>query len=314
MKIKISMRYFIAIALFTFISFRIYYRTTDDFRIGNIMHDMPHQESWEIADLSTEENSLLEHIFNQKFTYIGKGAQSYAFASEDDKYVIKFFKFKHLKPSWFVDNLPSISPLKEFREIQQYKKKRKLLSVFNGYRLAYDVHKPESGLIYVHLNKSNNLKKQVTVKDKIGFTRSINLDDVNFVVQEKVLTSRKVIFDALGDGDVALAKMYIHKLFDLYLSEYSKGIYDHDHGVLHNTGFANGKPVHLDVGKLYRDENIHKSEYSQKDLTIVATKIAQRVYDRFPEYHKDLVIDMDNYFKEVFNQSAGLYEKCCLRQ
>ena len=305
-----NIRNFAILVLMTMVIARIYYRATDDFRLSNISYDMPHEVDWEIPALSDHENKALDKIFNQKFTYLGKGAQSYAFVSEDDRYVVKFFKFKHLKPSWFIDNLPDFGPLKKFRELQQYKKRRKLLSVFNGYRLAYELHKSETGLLFAHLNKTQNLQKKIVVRDKIGFNRTINLDDVNFVVQEKVTPSKNVLNDFLLAGKIEDAKKYIHKLFDLYLLEYSKGIYDHDHGVLHNTGFIGERPIHLDVGKLYRDENIQKPEYAQKDLEVVAAKISLRLGEVFPEYLQEIDLDMQQYLKNAFDPECGYYQKC----
>lgn len=287
-------------ALLMFVGARIYYRATDDFRISNISYSMTPRPEWNIAPLTQNEQETLNQIFSQEFTYIGKGAQSYAFVSNDDQYVIKFFKFKHLKPSWFINSLPAVWPLKQFKETQQYKKNRKLLSVFNGYRLSYELHRPETGLLYIHLNNSDDLNKTVVVKDKIGMKRTIHLDEVNFVVQRKVETSRKVIFGDLARNDLNKAKAHIRSLLDLYRSEYAKGIYDHDHGVMHNTGFAGDQPIHLDVGKMYRDENIHKKEYALQDLTIVAKKIAARIQEEFPKFYEDILSDINSYFIHAY--------------
>lgn len=314
MKFTTLGKYFLTSFLVIFMGVRIYYRATDDFRLGNISYDIPFKQEWSIPELSEEENQELFTILNQKFSYIGKGAQSYAFVSEDDQYVLKFFKFKHLRPSWFIDNLPEVGFLKTYKKNEQYKKERKLLSVFNGYRLAYEVHKNESGLLYVHLNKSNHLNKYVTVLDKIGIERSIDLDNVNFVIQKKVVTSKKKIWDHLAQGNLNDAISDIYSLFDLYLGEYSKGIYDHDHGVLHNTGFIGSKPIHLDVGKLYRDENIHKNEYAKKDLSIVAEKIILRVGEVYPEYKEEITKKIEDYMKNAFEDPSGIYNKCYLKQ
>jgi hypothetical protein len=306
-------RNFFVIALLVFVTARIYYRATDDFRISNITYDIPHNADWELPPLSADDRREVAEIFDQSFTYIGKGAQSYAFVSDDNDYVIKFFKYKHLKPSWFVQNLPDIGPLKAYRERVKARKQHKLNCVFNGYHLAYEVHKKECGLIFVHLNRGNDLNKKVILVDKIGIRREVDLDTVNFVLQERVDTSRKAIFSALAGDHVDKANRYIHHLIDLYLSEYSKGIYDHDHGVLHNTGFVGERPVHLDVGKLYRDENIHKPEYAQQDLAFIVAKISNKIYMRYPNYHPQIADSMASYLKEAFDQPSQHLLECCYR-
>src|SRR5205085_10468413 len=75
---------------------RLYYRLTDDFRIANITYDLPFTPPWKVPHLTLDEYKNLEKILSQTFSYIGKGAQCYAFKSEDGKFVLKFFKFKHL--------------------------------------------------------------------------------------------------------------------------------------------------------------------------------------------------------------------------
>lgn len=119
---KTNFRIFLWIGIVAVLLFgmgRLYFRLTDDFRLGNITYDMPHHDEWDIPKLSDEERQRLDSILSQKFTYIGKGAQSYAFGSDDGKYVLKFFKFKHLTPHWFVEMFPLFPP---FRPIVQSKR------------------------------------------------------------------------------------------------------------------------------------------------------------------------------------------------
>ena len=84
---------FILLALVIFAGFRLYYRLTDDFRLSNMTYQLPFEAPWKVPALTAEEHQQLGRILDQKFTYIGKGAQCYAFASADQQYVLKFFKF-----------------------------------------------------------------------------------------------------------------------------------------------------------------------------------------------------------------------------
>ena len=52
----------------------------------------------------------------------------------------------------------------------------------------------------------------------------------------------------------------------MYISEYKKGIYDRDHGVMHNTGFVEDYPFHLDVGKFSKEESMRQVKFYKKDL------------------------------------------------
>ena len=282
---------------------RGYFRLTDDFRLTNITYDMPHHQEWDIPSLVKEERGRLESILDQKFYYIGKGAQSYAFGSQDGKYVLKFFKFKHLRPNWFVDLLPRISPFKQYKETLSIRKQRKLYGVFEGYRLAYEVHKLESGLVFIHLNKTAKLYPAARLIDKIGFERKVYLDQVPFVVQEKAKTTRSLINESLKNGDILSAQKRIEQIFDLYLSEYQKGIYDKDHGVMHNTGFVGERPIHLDVGKLTADNEMKNTENWQQDLERIAWKFAVWTKETYPLHYPVIAKSIEDNLSHLFGRS-----------
>ena len=289
-----------AALLVCFVAARVYYALTDDFRLSNITYDMPYEENWSIAAPSSVQETQLEQILNQPFFYLGKGAQSYAFASQNDRYVIKFFKFKHLRPSWFVDMLPPVSFLKTYKEKQSARKARKLFGVFNSYKLAFDVDRDESGLIFIQLNTTKNPKRQVTVIDKIGFKHRIELDSVPFIVQYKGETLRTVLARLLDQQDVETAKQRINQILNLYVGEYRKGIFDHDHGVMQNTGFVGDKPIHLDVGKLLKEEKMRDPAFAKKDLLLVAQKIKEWIKTRFPDYYSTLSEFIDAKISQLY--------------
>ncbi|BBI17663.1 hypothetical protein [Neochlamydia sp. S13] len=281
---------------------RLYFKMTDDFRLSNISYNMPYRHEWEVPSLPKEEQQQLDNILDQKFYYVGKGAQSYAFKSADDKYILKFFKFKHLKPSVFISLIPPIGPLKVYKDKQRERKHRLLNSVFDGYRLAYNIHAHESGLIYIHLNKSVNLHKIVAVKDKIGIERQVDLDQVPFILQEKANTTRAEMMTLMGAQDMSGVKKRIQQIFDLYLLEYNKGIYDRDHGVMHNTGFVQDRAIHLDVGKLTKDERMKNSAYSQPDFLQVVHKLNAWFKLNYPEYHSTINVYMEQQMQKMFEE------------
>ncbi|WP_039377643.1 hypothetical protein [Parachlamydia acanthamoebae] len=299
-------------ALFVLLCFGIargYYNLTDDFRIGNYMHEVPYHIAWENQPLSHEEQANLDKILDQKFEYLGKGAQSFAFISEDNKYILKLFKFKHLKPSWLVEWLPPVGILNEIRENERIKKLEKLESVFNGYNLAYDCHRKESGLLYVHLNRETCPGKIVHVTDKLGLPHQLNLSEIIYVVQEKAVTTRQEMTNLLSKGFVLTAIDRVNQIFDLYLQEYAKGIYDRDHGVMHNTGFVHGEtvyPIHLDIGKLSPSDNMKNLEVYRSDLMKVVAKFDLWFKENYPQYYPELVQAMENRLSTIFGEEFSL--------
>lgn len=287
------LKWALIILLVVFIVIRGYYALTDDFRLANITHPMPYEKAWEVPSPSEEGKENIHKILQQPFTYIGKGAQSYVFESQDGKYVLKFFKFKHLRPSVFLDALPPIGFLKTYKEKQAARKQRKLFGVFNAYRLAYEVDKKESGLIFIQLNVEGNPQREVTIVDKIGITHTLDLQHYPFILQEKGETLRVVMSRLLSNGDVETAKKRLNQILDMYAQEYQQGIYDHDHGVMQNTGFIGDRPIHLDVGKLTRQEEMRQPQYALQDAQIVVSKMKDWVKKHFPQYLDPISQDLD---------------------
>ncbi|MBS0605157.1 MAG: hypothetical protein JSS60_09020 [Verrucomicrobia bacterium] len=47
---------------------------------------------WGLPALTEDEQREVDRILTQKFTYLARGSQAFAFISEDGKYVLKLFK------------------------------------------------------------------------------------------------------------------------------------------------------------------------------------------------------------------------------
>jgi hypothetical protein len=294
----------LAITLMVLIGFataRLYYRLTDDFRLSNITYELPFEAPWQTPALSNDERDRLVVILDQKFTYLGKGAQCYAFGSADGQYVLKFFKFKHLKPSLIVDLIPPIPPLHSYKQQCVERKKRKLIGVFNGYDLAFRENRDSAALLYIHLTGTDNLNMKAHVIDKIGLEREIDLDPVVFLIQQKGETLRNRIKRLMEDNRLQEVNQSISNVVSMYISEYRKGLFDHDHGVMHNTGFIADRPFHLDVGKLNRDDRMKDPFFYKRDLEQVIWKID----NYFKQHHSSIHPEMTMFLSSLFEKWTG---------
>lgn len=132
------------------------------------------------------------------------------------------------------------------------------------------------------------MKKEVTIIDKLGFQHIVDLGTVPFILQEKGTTFRDVLDDLIKKGDLETAKKRIGQIIDLYISEYQKGLYDRDHGVMHNAGFVGERPIHLDVGKMSKDDRMKIMSEHQKDMDLVAAKIQDWLQKQHPKEYPEL--------------------------
>lgn len=270
-------------ALALFFCVRIYYFLTDDFRVSSITPPAALPSFLKEISFTPKEQEELALLFSQPFYYLGKGAQSYAFVSQDQTVVIKFFKFKHLKPSFFVEALPSFSIFKDYKESVKSRKMKKFARVFSGYQLAYEENKEESGLLYLHLVPTKKQLPTLRLVDKIGREYLLPLDDLVFLIQKKGISFEDRLRAALDKNEWEKAKQAIQKITDLYLNEYSKGMYDYDRGVLYNTGFVDDTPFHLDVGQLTKNAQYREASIYRYHLLEMYGEIQNWIKKNFPD-------------------------------
>lgn len=279
---------------------RLYFQFTDDFRLSNISHTLPFTKKWEIPILVPDEHKTLERLLSQTYTYAGKGSQSYVFMSDDHSTVLKFFKFKHLRPSALVTFIPSLPYLKQWKAKEIQRKNVLLNRLFNGYHLAFTEHREQSALIFLHLNIGDSQLPHVQIIDKIGIRHAIDLNTVPFIVQKVVRTTRDLLSELLAEGNLSEAKIRIRQIIDLYREEYQQGMYDADPGLKTNTGFVGQKAVRIDLGKLTKNEKMRDPKVYRQDLKKVLSKFMgwiQRIFS--PEVYQELNEDIHLYLQSM---------------
>lgn len=296
-----KLKYFILSLFLLFCAARLYYQITDDFHAGNILPSSALQKTWEIPAASLK----LDPIFDQPYHYLAKGAQSYALLSEDGHYVIKVFKYKHLKIPFYCRLLPFL------QKTRQATVARKLNTTLNGYQIAFTMHREESGLIYLHYHNDHSLNRSLNLADKLGRKFSIDLDSTVFVVQKNSVKLRTLLNEMLSQGNLDLAKQRILQVLKMYLSEYRKGIYDHDHGVMHNFGFVQEQPIHFDVGKMYKDASISDPANYQKDLQLVTGRINKWLISSYPQYQQEIVSEIEGQVSQWLDTPFQVPQSHC---
>ncbi len=212
--------------------------------------------AWMIPSPDPAKQQQLQHIFSTPLTFLGKGAQSYAFASSDGKYVVKFFKMRRFTPS-FAD---SLCPHVVRRRL------RNLNWVFNGYKTAYDHFREETGLIFIHLAKTQNLNCKATLIDAAGEQFTLDLDSTEFVVQEKAELIFAYLDRLYRQGKNKEAEKAIAQVFQIVKHRMAEGYADRDKGVSNNYGFVGDRAIQLDIGRLYKGSKPGQLEHVEKRI------------------------------------------------
>jgi hypothetical protein len=245
---------------------RLYYRLTGGFTVSNITSDFPFQPQWEVRPLLSSEQAELMKALDQPYYYLGKGCQSYVFTSLDGQNVIKFFKYQRYRLQPWLAYFPPLPAIVKYREEKMKKKWKKLDGFVQSWKIAFENLKEETGLAFVHLNKTNHLQHDLTLYDKMGIKHVVSLDQMEFCVQRRARMLCETLLDYKAQGHLAEAQQLIHQLLNMILSEYSRGLADNDHALMQNTGVAQGKPMHIDVGQFVFHEEIKNPAIFHQEL------------------------------------------------
>lgn len=260
----LSLPLLIFIGVFT--TGKLFFALTDGFTIDNITSEFAYREHWIEPKSSSEERDLFLSVMNQKFHYLGRGAQAYAFLSDDGKYVLKIVKQKHLKLKKWEDLVLRLPFLSSIREGKLARRKAKVENVLNSSKISFEDLKNETILIYMHLKKTDDLNTLVTITDKLGIPHTINLDDMEFVVQKKADLALPYLENLLAKGDTEAFHKALRDIIDLRVKISQQGIRDKDTGFLNNMGFFEEKPVIIDIGQFAKDATITQRDQYKMDL------------------------------------------------
>lgn len=263
---------------------RLYYYLTGGFTENNIISDFAYNPEWDVRPLEHNEVLLLEKAMDQPYYYLGKGCQAYVFVSQDRQFVIKFFKYQRYRLQKWLEFFPPLPSIVKYREEKKQKKWNKLDGFVKSWKIAFEHLKNETGLIFVHLNKTNDLHKEITIFDKIGQLHSIDLDKMEFCIQRRadMLCDRLMQFKE--KGDLKGAQELIVRLLNMIVSEYHRGLADNDHALMQNTGvLSDGTPVHIDVGQFVINDQVQNSSVYNQELFTKTYKFKIWLRENYPE-------------------------------
>ena len=270
---------------------RLYFETTAGFTLGNITSDFSYDPRFETK---TDNMERIQKILGQSWRYLGKGCQSYVFESDDGQYVMKFFKYQRFRTPRFLDWLSVVPQINKYRMEKTAKKREKLDALFASCALASNRLSDETGLVYVHLNKTADLNQITTIYDKLGLAHRVNLDELEFMVQVKSEMLCPTLDRLVGEKKTTEAKKLLSRLVAMVADEYEKGLADNDHALMQNTGVYQGQPIHIDVGQFVVNEQMQLPQKAHQELYNKTYKF--RIW--LQENHPELKVHLESQLRE----------------
>lgn len=242
------------------------------FTVEKISSTLPFNEAWETAPLSpTERERLINEVFSQTFYCLGSGRQGYTFASQDNKYVLKFFKMHKILPKNWLRDFP-FSLFEKYRLDNVEKKQDLFENIFKNFKAAYERMPKETGLVYLHLNKTRDLKTKIQLIDHEGKKLCVDLDGKEFVVQ---LKAQRVCDHLLEIKENEEELRYaVHSLLQSIAVLCMNGYCDQSVDICNTFGFVQKQAILFDFTHFYADESLKQPRYLQAEVLNAAEKIS----------------------------------------
>jgi hypothetical protein len=257
---------------------RFCYDKTLGFRLQKIYSTLPPDPNWATGYLKEYDEAKVREILSQPFYFFGRGGESYAFLSKDGRYILKFFKHHKMRPKHPLDLL--LPPC--FRQKWQNRRKERLERFFSSCKLAFEQISQETGLLYLHLTKSENLHQKMTFFDPIGIKHRVDLDKVEFALQKRATMALPTLFQLVEEGKVDLAKAHLTSLLEMIYTRSRAGIADHD-ARGRNFGFVDGRAIEFDLGSFSQDERLKEEKNVKKTFLLETCKLRRWVHKHRPE-------------------------------
>lgn len=248
--------YFLLGCLAFYGSGRVYFVLTDGFNPGDLASAFTYRDNLTFPSDSPEEIAKVNLILRQKFSYLGKGGQTYALVSEDQRYILKIVKQKHHRFNIAEEVLFQLPFTENWENARTQRISKRLQEFLSSCLLCYEELPEESRLLYVHFLPTQNMPQKALIVDNLGFTHEVDLNTIDFMLQEKAETVEAKIRSLVEKGDYGTAKEALQNIINLLVTCSKKGIMDTDPAILQNVGFVGNQAMFMDVGRIVKNKKI----------------------------------------------------------
>lgn len=259
---------------------RFCHHQTEGFKLTKVQSNLI--ENTPIASTDVDK-AFLAALLQQKFNFLGRGLQSFVFASQDGEYVIKVFNNRYQR------KIALFSFLSYFPWIGHWAKERaayfrgKLNKTFDSYKIAFDEMKDKTALVYVHLQPTMDLSEKLTLVDRLNISHQLDPNRIGFLVQRRAKLAFPALKEYVNKNDLEGAKHAISSLLELFFWKWRHSIQDNDPLIRTNYGFIEGDAVQIDVGPLSKGSDPLNRDQQQQEILRITSSLKFWLTENRPE-------------------------------
>jgi hypothetical protein len=202
------------------------------------------------SPLSIEQETQLDSLLKEPFTYLSRGNCCYAFVSQDGKYVLKFQRIpSHKRIGAFLFNASSYFLHKNEKKMQRWSSN--IASYINCYT---DLQK-ETGCLFLQAHPNPSLKKKAILIDKTKNRYLLDLSSTTFIIQERARLVLPTLQELIDKQEFDLAKRAITHILELLTATFSKGYIYTDPVIQTNFGLLADRAIFIDMGSIRKNSS-----------------------------------------------------------
>ncbi len=236
-----------------------------------------------LSSLALNESSIPLPEIEQKFYFLGKGKQSFAFVSEDGQTVLKFFNNRYAKKVKLFSLLFHFPLIGGWAEKRLHYFKDKQLKIEESYSLAFHQMQEQTAVLYVHLHPTQNLPKELIVVDPLNISHTLDLNTVGFLLQKKATLVYPALKHYIKANDREGAQEAIASLIKLFFWKREHAIADNDPLIRANYGFRGTTAVQIDVGPLSMREQKQDIKEFSTEIRKITSGLREWLIQNAPE-------------------------------
>ena len=277
------LRVALLLALLTLVLRASYYFLSEGFSLARIEAPIHFHANLSLPEPTPTTLQELRTIMHQRFFYLKKGSQAYAFISEDKTHVLKLFKLHHMQPADWILSIPVPGCLSSYRDNLVKRRAFRISLTLQSYKIAAEQLPDECALVYTQILPTTTYSLPVTIVDAIGRTYTIDLAAHGYALQ-KALRLVPSSFDGwIKNNDMVHAKEAIDSLCTLMARRSAKGIQDLDPDLHKNAGLLGTKAAILDIGSFILNPKMATPEEAQRDIRKVFEHFSVWLQQKSPE-------------------------------
>lgn len=294
MLLRSAARKIVLLSIFATLAFaleRFCHKQTDGFFVSKIrIAFLSDRERPLHSQLVQSDRFIEEHILSQPLHYIGRGGQCYAFATQDEQFVVKLLKYNNNYPRIWFALFPFPFGLESYRQANLQRKQMRLDAEYRSYQIALEELPEETGLIYFHLHQGGLKNITLHLQDKLGISHFLNADQYQFYIQKKGTPFYPALEKMIHENRIDEAKLALTEFSSYLLRRCKKGINDGDAGICKNFAFQDlSHPFQIDIGQFSYDLSIAQPEISRKNLLIFTDGFVKWLDQNKPELAEYLI-------------------------